>query len=73
MAEKKINIDTLLKELELIIEKMEDDNLDLEKSISSYEQGISLVKQAQKKLNDIEKKVKILSKDDQLENFDSDD
>ncbi|MBL6685853.1 MAG: exodeoxyribonuclease VII small subunit [Methylophilaceae bacterium] len=73
MTKEKINIEGLLEELEAIIEIMEDDNLNIEKSLSSYERGIGLVKEAQKKLTEIEKKVQILSKDDQLENFDPDD
>ena len=68
MTKEKINIEGLLEELEAIIEKMEDDNLNIEQSLSSYERGIGLVKEAQKKLTEIEKKVQILSKDDQLEN-----
>ena len=54
MTEKKIHIESLLEELESIIEKMEDDNLNIEQSLTSYERGISLVKQAQTKLNEIE-------------------
>ena len=73
VTKEKINIEGLLEELEAIIEKMEDDNLNIEQSLSSYERGIGLVKEAQKKLTEIEKKVQILSKDDQLENFDPDD
>ena len=73
MTEKKIHIESLLEELESIIEKMEDDNLNIEQSLTSYERGIGLVKQAQAKLNEIEKKVQILSKSDHLENFDPDD
>ena len=73
MTEKKIHIESLLEELESIIEKMEDDNLNIEQSLTSYERGISLVKQAQAKLNEIEKNVQILSNSDHLENFDPDD
>jgi len=73
MSDKKINIEKLLDELENIVKKMEDDNLNLEQSLESYEKGISLVKQAQSTLNQIEKKVKILSKKDGLKDFDTDD
>ena len=52
---------------------MEDDNLNLEQSLESYEKGIGLVKQAQSTLSEIEKKVKILSKKDGLKDFDTDD
>jgi exodeoxyribonuclease VII small subunit len=73
MSDKKINIEKLLDELENIVKKMEDDNLNLEQSLESYEKGIGLVKQAQSTLNQIEKKVKILSKKDGLKDFDTDD
>jgi exodeoxyribonuclease VII small subunit len=73
MSDKKINIEKLLDELENIVKKMEDDNLNLEQSLESYEKGIGLVKQAQSTLNEIEKKVKILSKKDGLKDFDTDD
>lgn len=73
MSDKKINIEKLLDELENIVKKMEDDNLNLEQSLESYEKGIGLVKQAQSTLTEIEKKVKILSKKDGLIDFDTDD
>ncbi len=73
MSDKKINIEKLLDELENIVKKMEDDNLNLEQSLESYEKGIGLVKQAQSTLSEIEKKVKILSKKDSLKDFDTDD
>ena len=73
MSDKKINIEKLLDELENIVKKMEDDNLNLEQSLESYEKGIGLVKQAQSTLTEIEKKVKILSKRDGLKDFDTDD
>ena len=73
MSDKKINIEKLLNELENIVKKMEDDNLNLEQSLESYEKGIGLVKQAQSTLSEIEKKVKILSKKDSLKDFDTDD
>ncbi|MEL0055699.1 MAG: exodeoxyribonuclease VII small subunit [Methylophilaceae bacterium] len=73
MSDKKINIEKLLDELENIVKKMEDDNLNLEQSLESYEKGIGLVKQAQSTLSEIEKKVKILSKKDGLKDFDTDD
>ena len=73
MSDKKINIEKLLDELENIVKKMEDDNLNLEQSLESYEKGIGLVKKAQSTLSEIEKKVKILSKKDGLKDFDTDD
>jgi len=50
MKEKGLSIEKVLKELESIVNKMEEDNLNLEDSLSSYEKGISLVKLAQENL-----------------------
>ena len=73
MAEKNINIEKVLSELESIVTKMEEENLNLEDSLTSYEKGIALVKTAQENLKKIEQRVQILAKNNELENFDSDD
>ena len=41
-------------------------NLNLEDSLKSYEKGVSLVKKAQESLNKIEKKIQILSANNEL-------
>ena len=73
MKDKNINIEKVLSELESIVNKMEEDNLNLEDSLSSYEKGILLVKTAQENLKKIEKRVQILSKNNELEDFESND
>jgi exodeoxyribonuclease VII small subunit len=73
MKDKNINIEKVLSELELIVNKMEEDNLNLEDSLSSYEKGILLVKTAQENLKKIEQRVQILSKNNELEDFESND
>ena len=72
MTDENINIEKLLNELESIVNKMESDDLNVEDSLKSYEKGICLIKNAQSKLKKIEQKVKILSKEDTLENFNTD-
>jgi len=52
---------------------MEDDSLNLEDSIESYEKGIALVKSAQESLKKIEQRVQILSQKNELEDFKTDD
>ena len=52
---------------------MEDDNLNLEDSLKSYEKGIKLVKSAQESLKKIEQRVQILSNKNELKDFDSND
>ena len=73
MKEKRLSIEKVLKELESIVNKMEEDNLNLEDSLSSYEKGISLVKLAQENLKKIEQRVQILSKNDEIIEFNPDD
>ena len=46
--EKKIDFESSLKELESIVEKLEDENINLEDSVKSFEKGINLVKECQK-------------------------
>ena len=72
MTTENINLEKLIAELESIVNKMESDDLNVEDSLKSYEKGISLIKNAQKKLKKIEQKVEILSKEGNLENFDTD-
>ncbi|MDC1101027.1 exodeoxyribonuclease VII small subunit [Methylophilaceae bacterium] len=72
MTTENINLEKLIAELESIVNKMESDDLNVEDSLKSYEKGISLIKNAQKKLKKIEQKVEILSKEGNLENFNTD-
>ena len=73
MKDKNINIEKVLSELESIVNKMEENNLNLEDSLSSYEKGILLVKTAQENLKKIEQRVQILSKNNELKDFESND
>ena len=73
MAKDNTNIEKILKELESIVTKMEDDSLNLEDSLQSYEKGIALVKLAQESLKKIEQRVQILSQKNELEEFNADD
>ena len=72
MTKETINIEKLIEDLDKIVLKMEEDNLNLEDSLESYEKGIALVKQAQDSLKKIEQKVQILSKKNELEDFKTD-
>ena len=73
MVKENINIEKLLKELGSIVSKMEDDNLNLEDSLKSYEKGITLIKSAQESLKKIEQRVQILSQKNELKDFNTDD
>tara|TARA_B100001564_G_scaffold300781_1_gene267831 strand:+ start:763 stop:987 length:225 start_codon:yes stop_codon:yes gene_type:complete len=61
--DKKVDFESSLKELELIVERLEDENINLEDSVKSFEEGVSLVKQCQKKLQDAELKIRKLLDD----------
>jgi exodeoxyribonuclease VII small subunit len=61
--DKKIDFESSLKELESIVEKLEDEDINLEDSVKSFEKGISLVKECQKQLHNAELKIKNLLDD----------
>jgi exodeoxyribonuclease VII small subunit len=51
-----------LTKLEAIVEKMESGDLKLEDSLKLFEEGMKLTKECNSRLNEIEKKVKLLLK-----------
>jgi len=51
-----------LSELEAIVEAMESGALPLEKMMAQYEQGMSLISFCSAKLNEVEKKIEIMTK-----------
>jgi exodeoxyribonuclease VII small subunit len=51
-----------LKQLERIVQELEDGDLPLEKAIKKFEEGIQLTKFCSQKLDETEKKVSILLK-----------
>ncbi len=52
-----------MKQLEQIVQELESGDLPLEKAISKFEEGIQLSKFCSKKLDETEKKVTVLLKD----------
>ena len=70
-SNKKIDFESSLKELESIVKKLEDENLNLEESVKSFEAGINLVKECQKQLEDAELKVKELLDDGTSQELDN--
>jgi len=64
-----------LKELESLVERMEDGEQNLEKSLKDFEQGIALTRQCQQALQEAEQRVQQLisqNGQDQLVDFDED-
>jgi len=52
-----------LQKLEAIVKRLEDGNLSLEESLKAFEEGIRLSRFCSKKLDEAEKKVEILLRD----------
>ncbi|AWZ48268.1 exodeoxyribonuclease VII small subunit [Hathewaya limosa] len=60
MAGKKQSYETMLKKLEAIVDKMENDQLTLEERMKNYEEGMKLSNNLSKILNTMEGKISIL-------------
>jgi len=70
------NFETSLKELEALVEKMEQGDLSLEASLSHFERGVQLSRACQQALKTAEQKVEILMKksgQEEITAFDSED
>ena len=70
-SNKNIDFESSLKELESIVKKLEDENINLADSVKSFEAGINLVKECQKQLEDAELKVKELLDDGTSQELDN--
>lgn len=58
-----INFEEAIKKLELIATELEKNDLDLDKSVEKFEEGMKLSKQCSKMLEDAEKRITILIND----------
>lgn len=63
MKEKKF--EEALERLEKIVKKMEEGDMTLEESLEAFEEGVKLSRFCSKKLDEAERKVEILLKDDE--------
>jgi exodeoxyribonuclease VII small subunit len=68
---KKIDFESSLEELENIVAKLEDENINLEDSVKSFEKGVNLVKECQKQLQTAELKIKKLLDDGSASEIDN--
>jgi len=68
--ETKTNLEKSLKELETIVEKLEEGDIPLEESLKEFEKGVKLSRDCQTALKDAEQKVQILI-DGELKDFDT--
>ncbi len=58
---KKLNFEKALKELERLVKQLEENDLPLEESLKTFEQGINLSRYLAKCLDDAEKRIQQLS------------
>ena len=61
---KKNSFESSLKRLEQIVNEMENAELDIDKSMKLFEEGVSLVKECSSKLNEAKKKIEMLTEKD---------
>ncbi len=71
-AEAEFNFEASLEELEALVKKMEAGDLGLEESLVVFERGARLVRQCQAALKTAEQRVRILTEDGELAEFDVD-
>ena len=67
---KKTSIEDDLQKLDELVKKMDKKDISLEESFSVYEEGMKILKGANEKLDEVEKKVKVLQEDGCLTDFD---
>lgn len=63
-VKKKESFETLMVRLDEIVKALENGSADLDSALSLYEEGIGLVRKCGKMLDEAEKKIKILQKDE---------
>ena len=63
--EEKINFEEAMKKLEEIANELEKNDLNLDDSVSKFEEGMELSKQCSKMLEDAEKRISILIKNEE--------
>ena len=62
VEKKEPNIEESFKTLDKIIEQMDDDKCSIEKGIELYEKGVKLVNDLSKRIEKIDKDLKVLNK-----------
>jgi exodeoxyribonuclease VII small subunit len=61
--------ETTLEKLEELVQKLEEGDLPLEDSLKAFEEGMTMVKSCEKRLNEAQKKIEILMKDGKTKDF----
>jgi exodeoxyribonuclease VII small subunit len=65
--EKELSFEQQMKKLQDIVEKLEKNDVELDESIALYEEGLRLSKILKEQLDQFEKKIEELSRDDEDE------
>ncbi|RUM87120.1 MAG: exodeoxyribonuclease VII small subunit [Thermodesulfatator sp.] len=60
---KNMKFDTAIKELERIVNQLENQDMPLEKALASFEEGIKLARHCNRLLEEAEKRVEVLTRD----------
>jgi len=63
--DKEIKFEKMMKRLQEIVDKLESDDIDLDKSLDLYEEGLQLSKDLKEKLALYEKKIMELNNEDE--------
>ncbi len=58
------NFEALLKRLEAVLDSLEHGDLPLEQAMAAFEEGVGLVRACHAKLDEVERRVELLLKDD---------
>ena len=69
MKGKESGLEELFKEIEDILAKMEDKDISLERSFLLYEEGMKKLKRCSEKIDQVEKKMLVISEQGTLEEF----
>lgn len=67
--EKVSSLEENFKQLDEMIEKLEDKKIGLEESFTLYEQGMKLLKQCNDQIDKVEKKVMVMNRNGELDEF----
>ena len=62
-----LSFEEAIKRLETIVHRLEAGNIPLEESLKLFEEGMRLIRHCQQKLDEVEKKVELLIKNEQGE------
>lgn len=66
---KMLSLEDNFKQLELIMERLEAEDISLEDAFTAYSQGMNVLKECNEQIDRVEKKVLKLSQEGQLEEF----